>query len=337
MFELEDILRNDENFREGLGALLDTELEPILFDKDDDFNTIWGLFESASENQGLMKTLNKYSTNLLSVLNAKGVKEELKQVTSAVFPLQDKETGLKDAPLNAYYSPYIALALYCKLLPPQIDDKYRLWFNPRGSVTVGEFFDSLNAIYKGYNANENRHTSLDNVSYDTDYFNEGYNRVVTTFANPIYALYGRKDFLRPITRLEVAYILFFGLHLLSTETNYIDNDKIGITYDWLNETEDILHTEEENKELKVSVLKDGSLFDFKSYLQDDFVEDYIKAVRQGTSYVALPLIASLIELGISGVMYNDDTLNPLDDLSRGELVYIMFNVTNILYSKKEED
>ena len=31
---LEDILRKDENFKEGLNALLNTELEPILLDDD---------------------------------------------------------------------------------------------------------------------------------------------------------------------------------------------------------------------------------------------------------------------------------------------------------------
>mgnify|MGYP007038278766 CR=1 FL=1 len=112
---LDDILRKDENFKEGLNALLNTELEPILFDDNDKFNTVWGLFESANENQGLMKALNRNATDLLSVLDSEHITEELKGVTKIVFPRKNKETGLKDAPLNAYYSVYIPLALYCSI------------------------------------------------------------------------------------------------------------------------------------------------------------------------------------------------------------------------------
>ena len=101
---LDNILRNDENFKEGLNALLNTELEPILFDDNDKFNTVWGLFESANKNQGLMKALNRNATDLLSVLDNQHVASELKEVTKTVFPRKNIETGLKDAPLNAYYS-----------------------------------------------------------------------------------------------------------------------------------------------------------------------------------------------------------------------------------------
>ena len=138
---LENILRNDENFKAGLNALLNTELEPILFDENDKFNTIWGLFESANNNKGLMQSLNRYAPDLLSVLENSHISEELKEVTKAVFARKNIETGLKDAPLNAYYSVYIALAIYCKLLVPQLDSQNHLYFNATGSVTVGEFFD----------------------------------------------------------------------------------------------------------------------------------------------------------------------------------------------------
>ena len=37
------------------------------------------------------------------------------------------------------------------------------------------------------------------------------------------------------------------------------------------------------------------------------------------------------------IMYALTNLNPFMSLSRGELVYIMFKVSNVLYSKKVED
>ena len=124
----------------------------------------------------------------MAVLHNTRVADSLKKVTQTVFPRKNLETGLKDAPLNSYFSPYIALSTYCKLLPPQLDDKQNLYFNASGTVTIAEFFDTLNALYRGYNSEVDRRTSLDNVSFDYDYFNEGYNRVVTTYANPIFNL-----------------------------------------------------------------------------------------------------------------------------------------------------
>ena len=337
---LDDILRKDENFKEGLNALLNTELEPILFDDNDKFNTVWGLFESANENQGLMKALNRNATDLLSVLDSEHITEELKGVTKIVFPRKNKETGLKDAPLNAYYSVYIPLALYCRLIVPQLDSQNRLYFNATGTVTVAEFFDSFNALFEGYNSDINKHTSLDNISFEDDYFNQGYNRIVSNFDNPIYKLYSRAEFVRPITRVEVAYILLFGLNLLDNiNDSYINSDyNVGYSFDWLADTQQFLSAYEDCENLQVCVKqeKDRNPFDIKTYLGESTLYEYLDQVKQGHKYIALPLITSLLEMCNSDIMYALTDLRPLEELSRGELVYIMFNVSNVLYSKKVE-
>ncbi len=336
---LEDILRNDLNFREGLNTLLNTELEPILFDENDKFNTVIGLFESASNNLGLMKSLNRQNTDLISVLNTKKISTELKEVTQAVFPRRNIETGLKDAPVNAYYSIYIPLALYCRLLVPQLDKQEHLYFNATGIVTVGDFFDCINALFEGYSATEGRQTSLDNVSFDTDYFNKGYNRVVSSYASAIYNLYARVDFIRPITRVEVAYILVFGMNLLDTEYNtYINSDKgVGYTFNWLTECQDMLRGFEDCKDMTPCILNDihKNPFDIRNYLFNETFSDYLEECKKGDRFVALPLLTGLLELCQNNVMYALNELNPLTDLSRGELVYIMFNLADML-SKQEK-
>lgn len=338
---LDNILRNDENFKEGLNALLNTELEPILFDDNDKFNTVWGLFESANKNQGLMKALNRNATDLLSVLDNQHIASELKEVTKIVFPRKNIETGLKDAPLNAYYSVYIPLALYCRLIVPQLDSQNRLYFNATGEVTVADFFDSYNALYEGYNSDLNKHTSLDEMSYENDYFNQGYNRIVNTYDNPIYALYSRAEFVRPIMRVEVAYILLFGLQLFDTnKDNYINSGyKAGYSFDWVTDTLQYLQEYTDCKDLQVCVKqeKDRNPFDIKTYLGENTLYEYLDQVKTGHKYIALPLIASLLEMCNHDIMYALTNLNPFMSLSRGELVYIMFKVSNVLYSKKVED
>jgi hypothetical protein len=337
--QLDEILRTDENFRDGLNALLDTELEPILFNEEDKFNTVSGLFTSANNNQGLMRMLTGNSVNLSAVLHNTRVADSLKKVTQTVFPRKNLETGLKDAPLNSYFSPYIALSTYCKLLPPQLDDKQNLYFNASGTVTIAEFFDTLNALYRGYNSEVDRRTSLDNVSFDYDYFNEGYNRVVTTYANPIFNLYTRSELLRPITRAEVAYILVFGMNLLDTTEHdcFTATNEVGYTFDWIKDTQNIVTSFEDTKELKVVTNESNTVsLNLKDYKGDLTVTEYIAEIVKQDRYIPLPLVVSLIELTNVNIMNTTDEFNPLGELSRGELIYVMFQMYNYILEKESE-
>ena len=80
------------------------------------------------------------------------------------------------------------------------------YFNPDGTVSVAEFLDGLNAIKFGCISNISRKKTLDRISDENDYFNDGYQDCVRGISSPFFNLYTRKELLEPITRIELAYI-----------------------------------------------------------------------------------------------------------------------------------
>ena len=97
----------------------------------------------------------------------------MKDVASTLFPHLNPNTHREDIPRNAFYTPYIPLVTLTGCVPPQTKDG-NAYFNPEGVVTIAEFLDGLNSIKYGANSNSSRKKTLDNISNESDYFNEGY-------------------------------------------------------------------------------------------------------------------------------------------------------------------
>jgi hypothetical protein len=67
------------------------------------------------------------------------------------------------------------------------------------------------------------------------------------------------------------------------------------------------------------------------------MKNYLKLVKSGKAPIPLPMIMSLIELGVLDLFYFEgDNLNPLREVSRGEMSYFLTRLADnfsIKYTK----
>ncbi|MBQ8234370.1 MAG: hypothetical protein IJZ36_02150, partial [Bacilli bacterium] len=283
----------------------------------------------AKKNKGyLMSIAHTANVNLLDILSISPVKEDMQNIVKTTFTQDNPYTGLKDAPINSFYSIYIPLLFFCKVIPPQFNEN-KMYFNAEGSVTIAEVLDSINSIFNEYNSNKKRKLSLDGVSVETDFFNEGYNLVLSSYSNPMYNLYSRFEMLRPITRVELAYIIvccmsvYKKLYGSLVGTDYL----LGNSFDWLNADElKSNYVDGFNYDLEI---EEHLSIDLKDYKGNRLLTDYIDAMRKDVEKIPLPLYMSLLELGERDLFYfNDSKLEPLSEVTRGELCYTLIKLCN---------
>lgn len=265
----------------------------------------------------------------------KTTKEFLRDVAEQLFPHINPNTQASDISRDAYYTPYIPLVALTGCIPPQIKDG-DAYFNPLGVVTVAEFLDALNSIKYGCNANNHRKKTLDNISVDTDYFNEGYQSCIRGISSPFFNLYTREELMKPITRLEFAYITVICWSQFIDKFNnlYGGSFYLGINFDW-ELPSDILSGYKDGFDYKVSKISideeyDIVSLDVKDYKSDRTMEEYKEDMHSGVSAIPMPMFMSMLELGILDLFnYEDNNLNPLKEVSRGELCYFLTKLAKL--------
>lgn len=265
----------------------------------------------------------------------KTTKEFLRDVAEQLFPHINPNTQASDISRDAYYTPYIPLVALTGCIPPQIKDG-DAYFNPLGVVTVAEFLDALNSIKYGCNANNHRKKTLDNISVDTDYFNEGYQSCIRGISSPFFNLYTREELMKPITRLELAYITVICWSQFIDKFNnlYGGSFYLGINFDW-ELPSDILSGYKDGFDYKVSKISideeyDIVSLDVKDYKSDRTMEEYKEDMQSGVSAIPMPMFMSMLELGILDLFnYEDNNLNPLKEVSRGELCYFLTKLAKL--------
>lgn len=265
----------------------------------------------------------------------KNTKEFLRDVAEQLFPHINPNTQASDISRDAYYTPYIPLVALTGCIPPQIKDG-DAYFNPLGVVTVAEFLDALNSIKYGCNANNHRKKTLDNISVDTDYFNEGYQSCIRGISSPFFNLYTREELMKPITRLELAYITVICWSQFIDKFNnlYGGSFYLGINFDW-ELPSDILSGYKDGFDYKVSKISideeyDIVSLDVKDYKSDRTMEEYKEDMQSGVSAIPMPMFMSMLELGILDLFnYEDNNLNPLKEVSRGELCYFLTKLAKL--------
>lgn len=265
----------------------------------------------------------------------KTTKEFLRDVAEQLFPHINPNTQASDISRDAYYTPYIPLVALTGCIPPQIKDG-DAYFNPLGVVTVAEFLDALNSIKYGCNANNHRKKTLDNISVDTDYFNEGYQSCISGISSPFFNLYTREELMKPITRLELAYITVICWSQFIDKFNnlYGGSFYLGINFDW-ELPSDILSGYKDGFDYKVSKISideeyDIVSLDVKDYKSDRTMEEYKEDMQSGVSAIPMPMFMSMLELGILDLFnYEDNNLNPLKEVSRGELCYFLTKLAKL--------
>lgn len=189
-------------------------------------------------------------------------------------------------------------------LSPQYDRDGNMYLNPRGSVSRAE---AINALALGGLKGK----SIDGVSSDEDYYNSGYNELVSDENSNFYRVYTRDDLGCNIRRLELAYMIYSH-----SGYNFGKDFKRDDSIQDLRRFNDI-------KKLPVML---NSVDNLKGLLPrgKNSIEDFIYNVRTGKEKlpIDLILITSDLMLLIKGKV-DLSNLYPLKGVSRLEFSYLM--------------
>lgn len=293
-------------------------------------------FNTNKNNRDALKYATK-GTTFWEIIEDEDVEHELIEEAAARFPGINPLTNEPDIDKSAYYTKFIPLMVNSGLVPPQKNLDGTEYFNPNGVVTVAEFFYMLDCIKYGSSSIEDGKNSIDGVVSKTDYFSEGYNRIVNTPASPLYHLYSRRELSTPLTRAELAYITVVGwkdfrgnksIHggrfntglrvNWDTPGRYVGKFKDGRGLKVSKKSVDIMDLSENDTDLQEIDLKSwykGSGIKFKNYLD---------LIKQGRKALPLPMLMSMIELDVLDLFYYEGSnLSPLRQVSRGEVTYFL--------------
>lgn len=318
-----------ENLRVGKEMLLDSPLGDVVSDGKGELLPLSSLYDFKVEYGSEMSAFLPTGTTFNALVDGVATQVHLREVAREMFPLNDPRTGDRDMPPGSFYEPYVPLVMLTGCMTPQLVDG-EAFFNPNGTVTVAEFLDGLNAIKHGCNANNSRRKTLDNISTEADYFNEGYNSALRGISSPFFNLYTRAELVTPITRLELAYITVICWSQFMNKYNnlYGGSFYLGVTFDWEAPNE-VLSRYADGYDYKVSRISvddelDVTSLNVKDYRSDRSMEEYRADMLRGVVPIPMPMFMSMLELGVLDLfMYEDDRLDPLKEVSRGELCYFL--------------
>lgn len=291
-------------------------------------------------NDSEIKSLNDVFTSKdsLDLFTDTELSSELRKTASKMFCATNPLTGDKDVFKSERYADCIPLVTLTGTFPPQLDEEDNSYFNPNGTVTVAEFLDSLNAIKFGSNSTQNRKKSLDNISDEKDFFNEGYQSCVDRYSSPLYNLYTRIELLHPITRLELAYIVVFSWGRFKEKFGSVfDGDfPLGISFNW-NSTKDVLDDFEDGYDYKVSkkFIIDFNELEIMSINLKDYtftnIVDLKESIKSGDTPIPYPMFMALLEMYQLKLFYFEgNRLDPIKEVSRGELAYFLVRLSSSL-------
>lgn len=274
-------------------------------------------------------------SNSENILTDDTTVSQLRKTASEMFDSTNPLTGDKDVFYSDRYADCIPLVILTGTFPPQLDAEENSYFNPNGCVTVAEFLDSLNAIKFGSNSVQNRKKSLDNISDEKDFFNEGYQSCVNGYSSPFYNLYTRTELLSSITRIELAYITVLCWSNFKKKFSgvYDGDHSFGISFNWGNMTE-ILSDFEDGKSYKISKRYIGDestalTIQLKDYV-DSSISDLKSNIKLGVSPIPFPMFASVLELyNLKLFYFEGNKLDPIREVSRGELSYFLVRLANL--------
>lgn len=254
--------------------------------------------------------------------------EEFIKTAKEMFPDKNPNTGKEDVSGKEFYADLIPQSIVSSVITPQVSENGSTFFNGEGTITIAEVLDGLNAIENECNSDKTRHTSLDNVSSESDYFNEGYNKCCWGYSSPFFNLYKREELMHPITRLELAYIVVMCSGVF---TGVFDKQyDMGISFDWLRPRVAISEFDDWNKyNISVISIDNAPKYDIREYKLDRTMTQYLGDIKSGRSAIPLPMIMSLVELGVQGLFYFEDyKLSPMKQVSRGEVAYLLTKIAS---------
>lgn len=248
-------------------------------------------------------------------------KQESRDTAKNMFSNTNPKTNRSDLSGDEFYIDSILKAVVGGIITPQTTEYGYQIFNGEGTITIAEVLDAINAVDKGANSEDERHLSLDNISDVEDYFNEGYNICCWGYSSPFYNLYTREELVRPITRIELAYILVVCTQIYDL---FRLSEGVGITFNWLKPMNYISSfTDFDDLNVGLILTDDAPEINIKKYLNGRSVTGMLNDIKVGRTAIPMPMLMSLVELGVQDYFYFDgDELAPLRQVSRGELCYL---------------
>lgn len=323
-----------KSLSDGKKALIDNELNSI-FMKNNDVLPLSSLYDYKVTASSEFKDILPVGTTFSDIINDSIMQDKLCDIAKIMYPNENPDGTEQDIDINAFYTPYIPLTSLTGVLPPQqIDNK--AYFNPDGVVTVAEFLDGLNAIKYGANANNNRKKTLDMVSDESDFFNEGYQACLRGLSSPFFNLYTKDELLKPITRVELAYItvVCWERFIQKYDSLYGNNYYLGINFDWEHPS-DALSIFKDGFKYKISKINTSDEYDtislnIRDYMSDRSMTEYKDDIKDGKAALPLPMFMTLVELKYADMFYfgegGSEELLPLREVTRGELAYFLTKV-----------
>ena len=312
----------------GKDKLIDSPISCVVFDKNNDMLPLSQIYGYSVANGDSFSEFLPIGVPFSSILEDSETESFMREVAQEMFPLINPNTDLWDIDPHAFYAPYVPLAILSGTITPQVDDD-KAYFNPEGTVSVAEFLDSLNAIKFGCNSNASRRKTMDNISDEKDYFNEGYNSCLRGISSPFFNLYTREELTKPITRLELAYITVICWDEFLDKFNAVHCGTyyLGINADWEHPAE-YLSEFEDGYGYKVSkVSYDNDLevvsLNIHDYKADMSMTEYKKSLQYGLSAIPLPMYMSMVELDRLHAFWFNNRLDPMKEVSRAELCYFI--------------
>lgn len=193
---------------------------------------------------------------------------------------------------------YAVLALATDCVHPQYNEHEKAFLNTRGRVILAELFNSLGKVLAPDYDNVDK--SCDNIVFSEDYFIRGYNFCVKNSDSALFNLYLRREFIKPVTRLELAYITVIGLGI-----GYSD------LYSYADTVNDYVLSTVDSSEL---------LSDYKDGLS---MTEYLGGIKDGDFALPAVGVLSMLVLNALNLFKYGTQLNPLQEVSRLELCYYL--------------
>lgn len=333
-----DNINSIQSLEEGKRAVIDSPIGDIVH-RNGNILPLSSIYDYKISSNDSLGQLLPVGTSFEYLFENDNVRDYMRDVAIKMFPNINPNTSRADVQRDDFYTPYIPLISLTGCIPPQVHDE-KAFFNPNGVVTIAEFLDGLNSIKYGCNANNTRKKTLDNISDESDYFNEGYQSCVKTISSPFFNMYTREELIQPITRLELAYLTVICWSPFIEKFNrlYGGSFYLGISFDWEVPSE-VLSYYKDGFDYKVSKISIDENFDVvsldvKDYKSDRSMEEYKNDIKSGVAALPLPMFMSLLELGAMDLFhYQDDLLNPLQEVSRGEFCYFLARLAKLFPTK----
>lgn len=335
-----DKINMSQDLNKGKDEILESPISSIVLGKNNDIRPLSQIYDFKVDSSSPLSEFLPSGATFDSIIESDDMKSYMRQVAVDMFKNENPNTGDSDINKDAFYTPYIPLVVLTGAMTPQLDSLSNTLFNPEGTVTIAEFLDSLNAIKFGCNSNLRRKKSMDNISDESDYFNEGYQRCIRGISSPFYNLYTREELLRPITRCELAYLTVICWDSFIEKYNNIYGSVyyLGINFDWENPSEYISKFEDgfdyNASKIILDEEHDVISLNIKDYKSDRTMDEFLEDIKLGVSPIPLPMFMSMVELDILGLFhYSDLRLDAIKQVSRGELCYFITMLAKLFPAK----